>query len=386
MSSRSSGSETVVSVRGERGRRPVHRDARAALERYLGETCRQGPWESVDARVEWADPFDDRRCSLAVAARRDGAPPAGNRFDLASLTKPFVATLALTLERSRELPLATRLGDLFPQADRRLARLALESLLRHRSGLAAWAPLPRLARDHEGVLAQLLSGEWLATSRERYSDLGFILWSRAAEQATGRSLGELLRARVLVPLDLGRVEPSPCKSTSDVVPCLLDNGREVELAAALGLPIDPAGPPAVGVVQDGNARFLSPDGGLAGHAGLFADADSVAALAREWLNPRLVLTSSLVARALAGKGEYALGWARRRVAGSAGRGLSAGAFGHTGFTGGSVWIDPRQRLVAVLLGHRATLGLDLNPWRRRFHLLAASCAATATVAAATVDD
>ena len=380
VSSRPSGRNAVVQPRGARDRALVAKEAGASLRRFVGETCRRGPWAAVEARVEWTDRSGRRRTLLAAAARREGRASPDERFDLASLTKPFVATLALVLEGSGELPLATRLGDLFPAASHPLARLDLESLLRHRSGLAAWAPLPQLAHDRSSALARLLDGRWLATPGERYSDLGFILWSRAAEQATGLPLDELLRERVLAPLDLERVEPSPCQSIADVVSCPLDNRREVELAAALGVTLAPTGPPAKGVVQDGNARFLSQGGGLAGHAGLFADVDSVVALAREWLNPRRLLTPSLVERALAGRGEYALGWARRRLAGSAGPALSAEAFGHTGFTGGSVWIDPRQRLVAVLLGHRSTLDVDLNRWRRRFHRLAASDVAVANAA------
>jgi CubicO group peptidase (beta-lactamase class C family) len=120
-------------------------------------------------------------------------------------------------------------------------------------------------------------------------------------------------------------------------------------------------------VQDGNARFL---GGLAGHAGLFAPAAGVLALAREWLRPQALLTRRQVERALAGTGPYALGWARRRVRGSAGAALAPSAFGHAGFTGGSVWIDPEQDRIFVWLGHRRSAASDLNAWRRRFHALA----------------
>lgn len=363
-------------------RERVSTEATRRLDEFVRALGKGGLWASVEARVERnvrrpAGRLAGRRggsFEVAVAAAaQDGATAPGRCFDLASLTKPFVATLALALERSGDLPLAARVGDLFPRAAPALARRRLESLLRHRSGLVPWMPLYRLARGREGALARLLSGELLGGRRGAYSDLGVILWGFAAERATGRDLGALLGERVLAPLALERVEWRP-RRRGDLARCPLDNRREVELAAAQGIPVARAGPPALGVVQDGNARFLGRGGRLAGHAGLFADAAAVAGLAGEWLEPGRVLTPALVAHALGGDGEYALGWARRRVRGSAGPALTSAAFGHIGFTGGSVWIDPRRGLVAVLLGHRASVATDLNPWRRRFHALAAELA------------
>lgn len=354
---------------GGSGREPEQ--AAERLGTFLRVHCAGGGWTAAEARVEWA--AGRRREASVAAAESGGAVATGRRFDLASLTKPFVATLALALHGSGTLPLAARLGDLLPEACPAMARLRLDRLLRHRSGLRSWAPLYRLARHREGALARLVSGELLGARRGTYSDLGVILWGFAAERATGRELGDLLAARVLRPLGLGRVEWRP-SDIADLVPCPLGNDREVELAAALGVRVARRGPPPRGVVQDGNARFLGRGGQLAGHAGLFADAESVARLAREWLEPGRVLTSELVALALRGGGEYALGWARRRVAGSAGPALGDDAYGHTGFTGGSVWIDPARGLVAVLLGHRASPGGDLNAARRRFHALAAALA------------
>ncbi|MGE5233111.1 MAG: hypothetical protein ACM3OB_03285, partial [Acidobacteriota bacterium] len=107
------------------------------------------------------------------------------------------------------------------------------------------------------------------------------------------------------------------------------------------------------------------------HAGLFGDAAALLALGREWLQPRRVLTGRQVERALGGpRGLYALGWARGRIRGTAGPALDPRSFGHVGFTGGSLWIDPRRRLLCVLLGHRLDARSDLRPWRRRFHHLA----------------
>jgi len=211
-----------------------------------------------------------------------------------------------------------------------------------------------------------------ASMGQRYSDLDYLLWGFAAERRLGLDLAELLRQRVLEPLQVDGVAIAP-GPRAGVVPCLCDNGREVELAAQQRLRVAHRGPPSVGEPQDGNARFL---GGLGGHAGLFMSAEAALALGREWLRAlegeSRLLPRESAAAALAGRAEYALGWAHRRVGGSAGRALSRVAFGHLGFTGGSLWVDPESRTVLALLAHRRSPAVELNTARRHFHALAAA--------------
>jgi CubicO group peptidase (beta-lactamase class C family) len=315
----------------------------------------QGPWASAAAAVE------------TVGERRLWATPGSTlRHDLASLTKPFVATLALVLDREGRLSLGLPVGEILGEATLPLARRSLEDLLRHRAGLQPWAPLPRLGRTPETACRALAGGRFGGAAPGTYSDLGYILWGLAAERALGAPLAALLDRLLLAPLGLaGRVAASPGTGW-DAIPILLDNRRERELARALGIPLGHRPPPPPGVPQDGNARWL---GGLAGHAGLFGDVESLLVLGREWLAPGRVLDAAQVARALSGRGPYALGWARRRVRGSAGPALSSSSFGHTGFTGCSLWLDPERRLLLAVAGHRRGFAPDLNPWRRRFHAL-----------------
>lgn len=313
----------------------------------------EGPWASAAAAVE-----------SAGGERLWAAPERSRRFDLASLTKPFVATLALVLDGDGRLALGLPVGELLGEAAPALARRPLEDLLRHRAGLRPWAPLPRLARTPEAACRAVAGGRFAGAPPGTYSDLGYILWARAAERALGAPLAALLDRHLLAPLGLaGRVAASPGPGAG-VVPVPLDNSRERELARALGIGLGRHPPPPPGVPQDGNARWL---GGLAGHAGLFGDLESLLALGREWLSPGRVLERAQVARALAGRGPYALGWARRRVRGSAGPALSPTSFGHAGFTGCSLWLDPERGLLLAIAGHRRGFSPDLNPWRRRFH-------------------
>jgi CubicO group peptidase (beta-lactamase class C family) len=309
----------------------------------------------------------------AVAAagrtRSQGGRPVRptDRFDLASLTKPFAATLALTLDSRGLLPLNARVGEIWGDRVRsRLSDRPLESLLRHRSGLSAWAPLYRRCRSREAVVDYLLSPAALGDRRERYSDLDYLLWGLTAERALAEPYDRILRRHVLRPLglgDSGGVTWSP-RARGAVLETLLGNSRERELAAAQGVRVARRGGPAVGEVQDGNSRFL---GGVAAHAGLFASALHMWRLAHEWLAPSLLLGREAVDRALAGGRRFNLGWRRRTLRGSGGPALGPAAFGHLGFTGGSVFADPESDRIMVLLAHRVSAANDLKGWRRRLH-------------------
>lgn len=353
----------------------------------------------------------------------------GARFDAASLTKPWVATLALALDAAEAAAPGGGLSlrERLPLAAARTPALAptLEDLLRHRAGMPVWMPLAiRLGKrlGEADALKGFLLGERRSDSsgaagsaaestrstvqdldRESgqdarsegesvhptrpfneslssfegspnprvYSDLGYILWGLLAEARCERSLDSLLDERVCAPLGvpgLGALAAEP----PNAVECRLDNGREVELAAAQGLTLARSRSFHRGVPQDGNARALRAAGIFAAHAGLFVTADEMLALGREWLRPGRLLTSSQVESALAGdESAYALGWARASVDGSAGPALSSPSFGHTGFTGGSLWIDPEREQIFLLLAHRLSSTVDFQPHRREFHRRAA---------------
>lgn len=293
------------------------------------------------------------------------APSAASFFDLASLAKPFTASLALELEAENLLPLRLKLGDVWANVDQRLARVELEDLLRHRSGLIAWTPLYAHSRRRDETAAILLSGEFLGANPGTYSDLGYILWAKTAEKALGQSAMKLLRAKLLEPLGLQREVTTEPADRRRLVECALDNSREIELAAGQGHFLSP-GSLAPGDIQDGNARWL---GAYSGHAGLFGSARALWRLGAEWLRSQLLPTSP-VRRALEGSGRYRLGWWRPCQSSYAEAVLSKGSFGHTGFTGGSLWVDPEANLVFALLAHRATTTVDLDPWRRRLHEMA----------------
>lgn len=309
---------------------------------------------------------------------------SGARFDAASLAKPWFATLALVLDAaeraapgeglslSERLPAGAEADDTPPPA--------MEALLRHRAGLPAWAPLAaRLGRrlgDPAALRAFLLEaarGAVAPTPAAVYSDLGYLLWGVLAEARRGAPLATLLDRHICKPLAVTSLGALALRDDPEgAVECRLDNGREVELAAAQGVVLAPQRAHRRGVPQDGNARALRAVGRLGAHAGLFVTADEMLALGREWLRPTRLLSALQIDEALAGDGAYALGWARASESGSSGPALSPRAFGHTGFTGGSLWIDPERERIYLLLAHRLASRIDFNPARREFHRLAGS--------------
>jgi CubicO group peptidase (beta-lactamase class C family) len=305
-------------------------------------------------------------------------------FDLASLTKPLVTTtLALLGFRSGALTPQTTVGEVLDETrGSGVGALELGRLLTHTAGLPAWLPLYCLAEgDPRRVPACLARLALAARPGERviYSCVGFIITGLMLERVAAAGLAELAGRHILRPLGLGEelaFNPDParrCLAGHAAVPA-----SEQRLVREHGF--DPRWIPTTGegLPDDGNARFL---GGVAGNAGLFGTAHGVWRLAAEHLEGGgSLLKPEEVAGATAsltpGLGqERGLGWQLASTAGcSAGPALPPTAFGHTGFTGVSLWADGTSRARFVLLANRVHPGhraIDLHPLRRRFHRLAA---------------
>lgn len=339
--------------------------ARSALERFLGDLLSSGAVTAAAAVIGSSEEIEHEAACGSTGPGSRQAVTSASLFDLASLTKPVVATVALSLDADGELPLRASVGlalmrtGFRSKARPEVARKSLGSLLRHRAGFEPWTPL--FARCSRAELA----APWLATEPSllgaapgTYSDLGYILWGWLAERWTGRGLGELVDERLARPLGLAALTKAPGAGPT-VVACGLSNARERELAARQGVAIAPRGAPEVGTPQDGNARFL----GLSGHAGLFGSARSLWTMTGEWARPGRVASAAAFAAALRGRGRYALGWRRRPPEA---RGRSGVWYGHLGFTGGGAWFSPATGEVRVLLAHRSSVEVQLHDWRKRF--------------------
>ena len=285
--------------------------------------------------------LDERADAAAVDPR--------TLFDLASLTKVTATTLAVMLlvDEGRldlDAPLSAYLPD-WPAAAPRGA-VTLRHLLAHTAGLPEGAPVWRMGEDRPARirgLARLPLGSHPG-DRELYSDLGPILTAWVVEAVTGEPLEAYLERRVYGPLGMTRTGFRPLErgmAADEIVPTDLAGGRA-------------QGGRYRGVVHDPIARGL---GGVAGNAGLFSSAGDLARLAGAllWEKPfRLVCRDVLrdFTRGDGGAARFGVGWERPTAQTFWGEVLSPSAFGHTGFTGTTLWIDPVRDVFVVLLTSR----------------------------------
>ena len=289
-------------------------------------------------------------------------PDSSTVYDLASLTKVIGLTTAVMLAVDEDrLDLGARVDRYVPAftGDRKDA-VTLRHLLTHSSGLPAWRALYRESADRAGAmaLADTTPLDTVPGARTVYSDLGAIVLTQAVERVFGSRLDALLDARVFAPLGMTatRFLP-PATWLARIAPTELDPWRGRVLR---------------GEVHDENAFRLE---GVSGHAGLFSSAADLLRFG-EWLltgvghlardssapPPPRALRRFIRRQQLPAGSSRALGWDTPSDGSSAGRLMSAASFGHTGFTGTSIWIDPTRDLVVVLLSNRVHPTRENQQW------------------------
>jgi CubicO group peptidase (beta-lactamase class C family) len=340
-----------------------------------------------------------------------GAPcTLATRFDLASLSKLFTTTALLSLVAEGRAALDDPLAAFIPEfggpargydggvdphskqplpTDPALAgqtqdpqRVTLRHLLTHSGGLAAWRPLyaaagpaptppdradpiPRAERWRRG-LAAIVGAPFVdeVGARVRYSDLGFMLLGEVVARLHGNDLEQAIQARVLRPANLTTLSYNPMQ-------------HGIPRALLAPTEDDPAwrGRRVWGEVHDENACGL---GGVAGHAGLFGALEDVARFGELWRTQPEVWGISASLRDEATRAHIVhdgeargLGWLIRTPdLLSTGQHMPDGCYGHTGFTGTSLWVDPFHGLVIVILTNSVYVGretFDARPLRRAVH-------------------
>jgi CubicO group peptidase (beta-lactamase class C family) len=313
-------------------------------------------------------------------------------FDLASLTKPVATTsVVLQLVTTGRLNLSTPLSRFFEQwRGAARAGTTILDLLEHASGLPARLvdPPPHTRREFIEEICRIPL-EHAPRSASLYSDLGFILLGFIAEDCGGATLATQFDAIVgplFAHLFGTREAPDAEQSAdwSDAWILRFDLDRRHRERTAPTIPLDEddrRGRTLVGEVHDSYAARL---GGVAGHAGLFGSAAGVGAFARAVLRSARgdaaippPLSPSVIARSTTRStvpgSSRALGWDTMLPSSSCGTRMSPAAFGHVGYTGVSLWIDPTPDRYFVLLTNRACQGGTLDEMRhvrRAFHDLA----------------
>jgi beta-N-acetylhexosaminidase len=274
-------------------------------------------------------------------------------YDVASLTKPVVTSTLIAQEvEAGRLSLHAGIGVYLPEWNSGPNRewrqsVTPDHLLTHSSGLPAHADFFNQARSRKDVVRLVLNEAMVYQpgAKSEYSDLDFILLGEILERITGRPLAELARERIFEPLGMRATTFNPAKSLrSHIAPTEDDKAFRKRLIR--------------GEVHDENAWAMD---GVAGHAGLFSTAGDLSIFAQTMLNGGIYAHRRLLRRATVreftsahplSSATRALGWVVPTENSSSGHYFSARSYGHTGFTGTSLWIDSEKQLFVVLLTNR----------------------------------
>lgn len=308
-------------------------------------------------------------------------------YDLASLTKPLITSLLCSRRiELGELTLDSSVSHYLPEFDRTDKQMiTVRELLTHTSGLPAWRPLYLLTEDQPDRAAGAIASldlEYKPGTRVVYSDLGFIALGILLERMTGQRLAYMAQHEIFEPLKLKQTFFNPeIAQQTGIAACETGNAYEADMCKQLGEAEYANSRQRLiwGEVHDGNAYFL---GGAAGHAGLFSTASETFLLAQQFLrdSTRLLApdTCNLFRENMTSGLEEArsIGWQLAATKDSTGGvDLPPDSFGHNGFTGTSLWLDPEHQRVFILLTNRThahTLPFaNINAVRREFHRLAA---------------
>ena len=294
---------------------------------------------------------------LSYDAKSPAVKPA-TMYDIASLTKVVVTTTLV--EKLAEGDFAVPL-DLDAKIERYLPewasgpqpewrhRVTVRHLLTHTSGLPPFKEYWRTSKSKQDTLTKIFAEplEYEPGTKEVYSDLGIILMAEIIERLTGRTLDDLAKSFIFSPLGMkDSMYKPPKKLWPTIAPTEIDNNFRHRLIQ--------------GEVHDENAFAI---GSVSGHAGVFSTAPDLAAICQMLLNGGVYAHQRILRRTTVAQftmpqqlsgGTRTLGWAVPTSGGLSGHYFSAHSFGHTGFTGTSIWIDPEpdRQLFVVFLTNR----------------------------------
>ena len=278
------------------------------------------------------------------------------RYDIASLTKVVATTTLVAKLAEGDFPVPI---DLDAQVERYLPewasgpqpewrhRVTVRHLLTHTSGLPPFKEYWRTSKSKQDTLDKIFVEplEYEPGTKEVYSDLGIILMAEIIERLTGKPLDVLAHDDIFAPLAMANsMYKPPKKLWPAIAPTEIDNQYRHRLIQ--------------GEVHDENAAAI---GGVSGHAGVFSTAPDLAAFCQMLLNGGVYAHQRILRRSTIAEfttpqqlsnGTRTLGWAAPTEGGSSGHFFSPHSFGHTGFTGTSIWIDPDRQLFVVFLTNR----------------------------------
>ncbi|MDQ3714272.1 MAG: serine hydrolase [Acidobacteriota bacterium] len=311
-------------------------------------------------------------------------------YDLASLTKPLVTGLlcAKLIERE-EINLAGKIADYFEEFNTNEKReITIENLLTHTSGFHAWKPF-YLITNFKSKIPNLIAAEPLENppnKRVIYSDFNFLILGFLLEKIHSESLDNIAQKEIFTPLKLENTFFNPPKQLLKQI-AASENGNyyELQMAKEKGFNVGQKqvqNPKSKiqnrtvwGEVHDGNCYYMN---GVSGHAGLFSNAFETFKMAQQFLANQTKLLKPETCDLF--RTNFTKGFNEARSVAfqlaetkdsTASLALSKGSFGHLGFTGTSLWIDPSTERIFILLTNRTHARrlpfANINSVRRKFH-------------------
>ena len=270
-------------------------------------------------------------------------------YDLASLTKVIATTTAAMICYDRELfKLEDKVVKYIPEfAVNGKENITIKNLLLHNSGLPAWKKFYGRNLKYDDVINEIYSAglDYKTGEKTVYSDLGIITLGKIIEKVTGKSLADFCNDEIFIPLGMKSTFFNPVDSVKKLcAPTEIDDYWRMKTLQ--------------GEVHDETSAMLN---GIAGHAGLFSNATDIAKVMAVLMNKgkmeqkQFIKQSTIVmfTKRYSEESTRALGWDTKSDSGSsAGDYFSKNSFGHTGFTGTSIWADPERNLFVVFLTNR----------------------------------
>ena len=311
-------------------------------------------------------------------------------YDLASLTKVLVTgLLCAKLIESGEINLSDKIAKYFSEFDTAEKReITIENLLVHNSGFVNWKPF-YLISNFKSEISNLIAETPLANPIDLtvvYSDLNFLMLGFLLEKVYQKSLDEIAQQEIFAPLNLQNTFFNPPKELQKRI-AASEKGNEFEKNTCIEQGYEIRNSQSAfrnrmiwGEVHDGNCFFMK---GVSGHAGLFSTVAEVFKIANQFLPNQTSLLKPETCQLFRTNFTPNLNEARsiafqlaETKDSSAGLALSKNSFGHLGFTGTSLWIEPERERIFILLTNRTHAHelpfVILNSVRRKFHELACS--------------
>jgi CubicO group peptidase (beta-lactamase class C family) len=367
-------------------------DSISEIEKYLANCVENRLFPSASYLVAKGEAIlAEGALGFAVLKPEKIEATTGTIYDLASLTKPLVTTLLTAYFSERNyLDPESKVSDyLVELKDFPIGECPISSLLKHTSGLAAWQPLYLLIEAKSQLIEAFANFELIDKKEVIYSDLNFVLLQTILERIANLPIDKLFYELITGnQINSQAVFCPPAEMKPQIAANEVGNKYEIQMAEKLGFDMDKAVPfhrkeVIWGEVHDTNAWFL---GGVAGHAGLFGTARDVHQLSLEFLadfskSLKEETCRQFTINRTAGLSEdRTFGFQLASTSGSsAGGSISSQSFGHTGFTGTSLWIDPESEGIFVLLTNRTHCVEppfhNINFVRREFNSLASKLVA-----------